>query len=257
MLRLPTRLPTPVSPLVPRTVRRKGKRIGGGIWAGRIIILPHTLIGIGLIGFVFIVLAWIIAGTDTLGMVIKKFQESDEGKPVYKVRYTFTAGDKTREDTTTLERAQWQALTESSLEADARSSVHVRYVRIGPWVYSNALGKDESVWGALGFAVLFAGFWNGIVFLFVYILWIAPYRGRRLYKWGQAVPGVIVGISNSRPRKVQYEFESAGQSHRGSMHVSDANVSVNEAVTVLHKPGNPRKSVIYEYGQWECVEQRP
>lgn len=252
MVRLPTRLPTPVSPLVPRSIRRR-KALGGGIWAGRLIILPHTLIGMGLIVFVFVVLGWIMAGTDTRGLVIKKFEESDEGKAVYKVRYTFDAGDKAREDTTTLERAQWAALTESSPEADARSSVRVRYLRIGPWVYSNALGEGESVWGALGFAVVFAGFWNGIVFLFVYFLWIAPYRGRRLYKWGQAVPGVIVSIRNSRPRKVEYEFESAGQTCRGRMSVSDGNVSVNEAVTVLHKPGNPRKSVIYEYGQWECV----
>ena len=120
--------------------------------------------------------------------------------------------------------------------------------------------SDESPWESVGLAFLFALFWNGVLSIFVYMLWIGPWQAKRLCQCGTAVPGRISGKHISRGKTtsyyLDYEFVQPPFGLRKKrQYVPSARYQqthVGEMVTVLCFPNKKRPTVVYEYGYFEC-----
>lgn len=267
--------PSDVPSRTPRNIRRRaGHNLGCGIWFLRLFILPHTLVGLGLIGWVVLNVALLAAGTNTQAEVVRKYRSSGDNGYVYNVEYAFGPDGRYR-DKTSIPKPQYDRIilpAADQVERDtvAPSQLPVRYLAAGDLHYSHPLQGSWGLWGLLGFSILFGLFWNGILSVFFYLAWIGPYVGRKLYIHGKVARGRITSkkTSTSRPNRrgrggltkhinLKYEFETeSGQTVKGSTSAAqgspgDLDAYVGQAVTVLYRPDRPRQSVLYEYGNYE------
>src|SRR5688572_30797451 len=260
--------PSDVPSEVPRRLRRRNgpEATGCGLWFLRLFILPHTLIGLGLIGWVFVNFALLVAGTSTDAQVIAKSTGRGKNEQTYVVEYVF--GENNRfHDKTSVNRAVYQriALPDGKVQVEKDTSappptIPIRYLSAGDLHYSQSrLGTG--IWGVLGFSLVFATFWNAILSIFFYMAWIGPFVGNKLYRSGTVARGKITKkrVISGRPRRVKltYEFETdSGQQVTSTMTAGQASRAESEAyvgqvVTVLYSPDRPNKSVLYEYGNYE------
>ena len=259
-------LPTPVSPQVPRRLLpKRGAAAGGcGLWFARLFILPHVIVGAGFIGCAVLYPVWALLGTDTQATVVGRSIRRGESW-THHIEYVYKHGGRQYRGSSEVDEAYYNTLrtldAPEKVEAEPPPTVRVRHLGVGRLRYASALPPGAGMWSSLGFILVFAVFWNAILSVFVILLWIMPWRSRRLYKWGKATRGRITGkrsrASTPRGHKLEYEFAlPGGRKASGRMGVASAmdwsQASVGEAVTVLYLGRNGRSSVIYEYGDYEC-----
>ena len=255
-------MPPELARPTPRPVRRRAGSMGCGIVLGRLFILPH--LGVGLFLLLFMLPATIAAvffGEDHDGQVIRTWTtRGSKGSITYHIKYAYQAGGQERTGDRTVSKKQDQQLAGWSKGSSA-GAIKVKTVRALGYYYDKAILPGESGWGAVGEAVLFAGFWNGMAFVFVYMLWIMPWRAKRLCRYGVAMPGRIHGMHTTRGKTttyyIDYEFvhppfglrkksQSVGSERYNAAHQG-------QMVTVLCYPGKKGPTVVYEYGDFECV----
>jgi len=118
---------------------------------------------------------------------------------------------------------------------------------------------------------LVALFWNGILALFLWKAWVRPWRQRTLVRDGLATKGTITnkflrGGGKGLPAHViQYDYSAPAANdpdgmRQASYHGETATskelfdaANVGEAVVVLFHPRNPRRSIAYEFAEYEAV----
>ena len=253
----PASLPPP-----PRRVRAK---LGGSIWFGRIFLLPHTLIGIGAAGYLLFLLLWQLLGTDIPGTITdKKIQYSSKHGKHYQLTYEYKAGGGPQFGTQNVSPALYQSY--HPREA-TNPPVTVHYFAIGPMKHT-ALRESGSLWSGIGFMALWTGFWNLVVFIFVYQFWIKPSQAKRLYRYGEAATGTVLdkrlSATRSSTRKptyyVSYEFRepSSGQTLQNEIQVWNPaaweQAEDGQIITVLYLRDNPRQNTAYEFGGYRVVD---
>src|SRR5436853_5751233 len=64
---------------------------GLGLWGLRLFILPHTFVGLFLIGQVLLTILWLIAGDDMTGRITRAWTEQHKGTNYY-VGYRYKIG---------------------------------------------------------------------------------------------------------------------------------------------------------------------
>ena len=186
-----------VSQIPPRRVRmRLGTAVG--TWVGRIFILPHTLVGLGMIVLWLRALLWLVAGHNVQGAVSHAWEETHKVKggnsTTWYITYTYDDGqgictEKTDVSSDYAHRLPGSLVGQPGKTMIERSESYPLTVRILPlWRFTMVapILSVGSYLGQPGVLLLFAAFWNGIVSVFLYHLWVYPYRQRRLAVWGQA-----------------------------------------------------------------------
>lgn len=245
-------------PPPPRTVRGK---LGSGIWFGRIFIIPHTLIGIGILIYWIFTALWVFFGSDISGSVIKaEIRYSSKHGDKYELTYQFIAGGKMKYRTDSVSYAFYQRYLSRDKDEDFPVTVH--YLSIGP-LEKSAMREGGSLWsGYLGLTVILL-FWNVVVSIITYQLWVKPLQSRFLYINGQATNGTVISKRSYKGKStayyVTYSFQDpySGKEFEREMAVwrsADWQRAVQgQSVTVLFSRNNPKRSTVYEFGGYEVV----
>jgi hypothetical protein len=244
----PAHLPPP-----PRTVH------GGfslGLWFIRLFILPHMCVGAGLIGAVGLTCMTALFGADLEARVVKAYtSHSSKHGTVYHLDYRYHGASReyTNSDTVT---ANAYAVVNRPGEAEGRAvTVRVRYLELGP-VHYHLLLQECSPWKSAGGLLLFAGFWNGVLSVFVHLAWVAPIRNRLLVRHGLATPGTLLstrespGKSTTYYAKFRFVDPGTGQEIEREMTLPGraqyTAARPKQPVTVLYDPRRPKRALVYE-----------
>jgi hypothetical protein len=221
--------------------------------------MPHVLVGIGAIGYWFFLLFWSLFGTDLKAVVTDtSTSHSSKGGTTYSIKYEFKVGDQTHSGSDGVSQALYEKYKGQD---DPRPEVTVRFFAIGPLDHAELL-TGKSKWGSLGFMTLWTGFWNSITGIFVYMLWIRPLQVRKLYKYGEATDGTLIGKRVSRGKKsttyyATYTFRHPQTGTEIKREITVWNTAAwnvlmeGQEITVLYDPQKPARSTIYELGGYE------
>lgn len=242
---------------LPRMVSRKKRRTGLG--CVRIFILPHMLVGIGLIVYLLFLAFMAVAGEEVAGRVVAAREGTDDdGDPVYTLEYEYRAGGGEHRGSSTVSREVYRRLADGGV-------VRVVTFPPAPGIGSGIAG-DSGQGMRLLFMSGFALFWNGILSVFVWQLWVAPALHRRLYRFGTAVTGTVKekrapAGDASRTHVLHYRFAAGGDAGapgmvEGKMAVRRedyAGVREGDQLTVLYSPVRPRRNILYRFGEYVVV----
>lgn len=225
----------------------------GELWFGRIFILPHTIVGIGGAGYLVFLFLWALVGSNIPGVVTgTEITHSSKSGDRYILKYQYQAGAETKSGSGSVSQTIYDRFQSREL-----TNVTVRYFSLGPLEHAN-LHESGYRWRSLGMTLLWVGFWNSILSVFVHELWIKPLRRRQLYRHGAATAGTVlskrVKTGKSSYYYVSYTFTdpTTGTSVNAETQVwSKATwdrAEAGQSVTVLYAPDNPKRSTIYEFG---------
>jgi Protein of unknown function (DUF3592) len=251
----PTRLPEP-----PRTVRGGP---GCAIWFVRVFILPHMAGGVVMaVAFVLtvIVALW---GTNTTGSVLAlSTSRSSKGHMTYNVKYRYCIGWRCFTNSASVGSQLFQSLSRPTNLEGAPTPVKVRFISLDRLHY-HVFTEEHSAWAEAGPLLLFVLFWNALLSVFVYIIWVAPLRERALLRNGQIVPGEIVSTRERRARGVTYYATfrftdpSTGQEIKREMTLPSRakydEARTGKPVTVIYNPRKPKRAVAYEMSSYRVV----
>ncbi len=241
----------------PRQLRTRSKTGRILLVCVRLFVLPHVMVGIGMALVVLSKLLLVLIGTATLGtMESKTFSKDRKGRCSYHVHYSFRTDNSVHRGKTHIDSDFYDVLAE-------RASVQVLYLGLAPEYISDILQPGKSLPPNTWKAIIFAGFWNAVVSLFVYLLYIRPWRRKRLVKTGAAGTGKVVARRIDRGAKgtpqfvVEYEYLALGQSYRGEEMTDESlyNAFPNgRRLSVIYDPKKPSRSVALDLCEWEIVE---
>jgi hypothetical protein len=254
------------------TPRRIRRRAGRGFFIGctHIFVLPHMTVGV----VVFFVAVWLVLtsillalfGTDVAGEVTQTHQGRSKSGPTYEVRYTFRIDETSYEASSSVNAAEFAALLEGTVVA-------VRVIPFLPHARPQLVAAGTNGhWAETGGLVFFATFWNGIMSVALWSLYIAPWRLRGLVRHGTPTLGRITDKNIQHGKKqttyvVNYEYEvprqddeglatDAIETLQGKMNVRSQDyglISILDQATVLYDPKRPGRSVLYPYGDYGAV----
>jgi hypothetical protein len=232
----------------------------GGIWFGRIFILPHTIIGICAFGYLIFLLMWLLFGTDIPGVVTGTESEAYSKGVHYRVKYTYELGPEIKRDSQAVSQRVYERFHE---QENDKPRVTVHYFALGSYEHQR-LREGGSLWKEVGAIAAWAGFWNTILTVFIYHLWVEPLRLRRLYKYGEATSGTLVSKREQQGRSttyyVTYTFKVNETGELRQVESVAGNVAMwkmipaGSAVTVLYARDNPKRSTVYELGGYAVLE---
>lgn len=241
---------------LPPPPRRVTGSPGASIWFGRVLLLPHTLVGLGSVVAVIVVVLWSLFGVVSRGDVVGGHISTRKGQTIYLLDYTYEVDGITRSDSGTVPKDTFRSLLPARHKD--KTSVQVNHFQLGPLHLARltAEGAPAKLLLPLG---AWAIFWNGILASFFYMFWVQPIRRKQLYRSGRGTPGTIVhkrsqSGGKTLTFKVAYRYTSdTGASLSAEMKTSRdrwEQATIGQPVTVLYWPDNPRRSIVYELGEY-------
>jgi hypothetical protein len=234
------------------------RRVRGGpglaIWFGRVFVLPHTLVGLGILVAVAVHALWVLFGVETTGHVEGAHTGSRKGQTTYWVQYSYQTKSGTLTSSSDVPQPMYRALS-----SPLGREIQVSHYELGP-VHLSGLADVGSPLGRLGAMMFFAAFWNGIMSVFLYGLWVMPYRQKQLVALGTATSGKVVRKRTQQRKNttyyVSYAFETAaGEPVQAEMSTSRAlfqKVEEEQAVTVIYWPEQPSRSTVQGLGDYQA-----
>ena len=249
-------------PLPPPPRRVRGQ-LGGSLWFTRIFILPHTLIGIGAIIYWLLLILSVLFGRDIPSTVTgTDISHSRKSGDHYSLIYQFPVGDVVKTNSGSVSQGIYQRY---KIPNATNPPVTVHYFSLGIWDHAQ-LRESGSLWSMIGFLTLWAGFWNFVVGIFAYQIWIKPLRARWLYKHGETTSGTVlskrVRTGKSSTYYVTYRFREpySGQEFETEMQVWNKTTWITirdgQTVTVLYAREKPKRSTVYECGGYQVSNVR-
>jgi len=250
----------------PRVVHyRDGLGAGCGLWALRLFILPHMVVGVWLLGTALLATVQYVrvlsVGVECDGRVVKKTAEKgSKGHTYYSVEYAYPVNGVEHTGRVGVDPDVYDGLKEGdpvrvrTLESDPEKN---------PWPRIGSQSAPMGVLIAWGIAL----FWNGIMSVGVWGLYVRPWRARRLIRYGEPVPGTVrnwaaVPVKGGTAYKLTYEYTAPDASglpapRTGKMtseRKEAADYKPGRAVTVVYDPERPWRSVIYALGDYRAYE---
>lgn len=245
----------------PRRVCYRTRGAGCGMWFIRLFLLPHTVVGVCAIGvalaFTGLYLGvWLFGDEYPAGVVKKEERRGSKGKRIYAVEYEYTVAGRPHTGEVTVGADEFRQIAEGD-RFTVRALEAVPEWR--PWPRlpgATPLLELGGVW-------LFALFWNGVLSVFVYAVYVGPWRARRLVRWGVPAPGIVRDTTVStnkgaRTYHLRYEYAAANDAGEptvltGKMSSSQsaaAGARAGDVVTVLYDPRKPGRSLIYQFADY-------
>lgn len=240
--------------------REKGR---GNLLLPRIFILPHALIGLFLlvVGMPGVVI-WAAAGEDHTAQVTRIWTDTgSKGRTRYHAAFDYALWTGQRRSSEIISAEQYQKLNSTAPE---NRTLLIRAIQVGPIFYDKPIDGSSDAWAYVIGVWFFSLFWCGVAGVFVYFLYIQPFRQRRLYRSGEIIGGKIISKRSQRGKSTTYlvryaftlpdgrEFEKEMPTKRALWETA----RVDQAVTVLYFPSNPKRSVVYDYGPYECIDDQ-
>jgi Protein of unknown function (DUF3592) len=249
----------------PRRMRaREGCGYGCGLWFFRLFMMPHTIIGVWIlfkaISAIVMTSGVMLAGQDVDGKIVRKVETQGKKGPYYSADYIYVVERVQYEATVSLDANQYAALREGQA---ITVKVYAPGVDFGHWPGV----PGYSAFGAIGGTVFAALFWNAIMSVFVYMLYVRPWRLRQLVRWGWPTEGIVRHVHrymNKGTKMVQVRYEyvvppDAVQSGgvftgktSGTGPAAEA-FHVGSIVTVLYDPRRPKRNLLYALADFKAV----
>jgi hypothetical protein len=245
-----------VFPPPPREIRRKLGR-GCATSFTQLFILPHILIGIGSIVFLIGDAGLLAFGTSTPATVTKReMQTSRKGHTSYYVDYTYLADGKSYTERIGVSAERYGQLSPGATLAV--KSFHIG--NLGTSVVVDPIGVALK---SLGMLFVWSAFWNGIVSIFFWQLYVLPLRRRWLAKNGQAIWGKIVwkdtrSVKGGKTYYLRYAYYFASGIHNTSEFAVSRReydgAEIDQKVLVLYSPQKPKLSILYGFGDYFALD---
>jgi hypothetical protein len=241
--------------------RRKGiSLLGSGCL--RIFIIPHTLVGIGILLVFLGKLALGTVGTKTEANIVaktishsKKSSRRSHSNTSYNVKFAFVHDRQSYEGQSNVGETTYGSLPE-------QGRIPIVYLPIAPKFFADYQDPESAfpsnTWPMLGFAL----FWNAIVGVFFYVAYIGPWREKQLIVQGGEADGKVLSKSFTRGYKggtryeITYSYTVLGATYKGSASV---NAALYEAtpegapLSVAYDLAKPQRSMAVELSDWEVV----
>jgi len=242
----------------PRAIRRKDGALGGcGLVFGRLFIMPHTIAGICLLCMVPLTFAEMYFGAVHQGSIVAKWTTYSK-RTNYHLRYTYDIAGRHRTAERSCSQKEYDPINPAR---DPPPTIEIHSIDILGLHFHEALLPDESRWGKVAVIAGMALFWNGVVSVFVFLFWIAPWQEKRLYRRGTPVPGRVFGKHTRSGKSVSYYVDYEFIHPQFGMLRKDVAVQSKpyhqahdgQMVTILCYPHKKRPSLIYEFGNFECM----
>jgi hypothetical protein len=252
----PTRLPPP-----PRHVSGGA---GCAIWFGRLFILPHTIVGLFLLGHLAMSFLVAALGTDLRAEVTQTHtSRGSKGSISYQVQYNYAAGDMHYKSSGSVQARTYARLDrpQSAEATGPLPTVGIRLLQMGPLHY-HLLTEDRSAWREGLDSLFIALFWNGILSVFIILLWIAPIRARSLVRHGQVAVGTVVKTRVNRGKSYTYyatfQFRNPENGAEIEKEMSVPKARFDDAipgrvVTVIYDLRKPRRAIAYELSEYKVT----
>jgi len=242
----------------PRPVHRRAGTLGCGVIGGRLFAIIFLIAGLIVLGRIPIVIAVVTQGESHAGTVEKTWtSRGRRGSTHYHVGYAYEAGGIIHSDSRSVSHSQYDQLAANR----GAMPLDVRAMEIGGTYFDQMFLPGEWLWGPVWLAVLIAAIINGVALLICYFVWIVPAQHKGLCRAGKPVPGRISRMHSSSGKTttyyLDYEFDHPGLGVRTATLTVPSErwhmAQVGEPVTVLCYANRKRPTVMYEYGDFECV----
>jgi hypothetical protein len=250
----------------PRMVHhRDGFAAGCGLWFVRLFILPHTLIGLWLLGTALTTTVHYVrvlaVGVECEGHVVKKsVEKGSKGHVSYWVDYAYPVAGVEHTGRAFVDQDVYDGL-------NAGDPVPVRTLESDPehdpWPRIASRSAPMQVLANWGVAL----FWNGIMSVGFWVMYIRPWRARRLIRYGEPTVGMIRSWAPQPTKggtayRLTYEYpvtDASGLS--GTVQTGKMTTQRKQAagylpgrpVTVVYDPEKPWRSVVYALGDYRAV----
>ena len=214
--------------------------------------MPHTLVGIGATGYLLFLFLWALIGSDIPGVVTDtEITHSSKSGDHFILKYQYQVGAETKSGSGSVSQTVYERFKSREL-----TNITVRYFSLGPQEHA-ALHESQKRWSSVGMTLLWVAFWDSVLSVFLYQLWIKPLRRRQLYKHGATTDGTVLNkrakTGKNSTYYISYTFAdpTTGQLITAETEVLVADYDrarISKPVTVLYAPANPKRSTIYEFG---------
>ena len=255
---------------LPRPVRRRGGLMAGcGLWFLRIFILPHTLVGVGVLvaapAYSFLTLGVWLLGEEVQGRVVRTTHSQNKKKntTTYTLHYVFTV-DGTEYSGQTGVSAQEQAMYKEG------TPVPLRVLTVLPHYGHWPLVGNYSPLGQVGGLWFMALFWNGILSIFLWMAYYRPWYHWHLVRNGTPTSGLVRETKTHHGKggpsyTVRYEYavligEVSDNLLTGSVNTHRAigtAFMIGDVLTILYDPAKPKRSVPYVLADFEVKTVTP
>lgn len=254
-------------PTKPRPIVRRDNAAGAIRWLGRLFIVPHVTVGLGMVVTLAVSLVNPVFGHDDSATVTAEKVTSSQSKGRtyyhYEVAYSYNEGGVRVDDSQVISLGERRS---PSTRFAVGGTVLVRHVAVGPFHDSALLLAGDSPFYKVLPIAIFTLFWNGLLTVFLYHLWYLPLLAHWLYRHGDIGRGQVVRRFERKGKgtsyHVDFSFESTdGRVASSSMLVSSEalhrSVTEGQPVTVLYDPRKLSRSVVYECGDYRWPDDTP
>lgn len=256
--------PSNLLPPPPRVVRYRSWGGVAGLWFVRLFILPHTVIGLAMLGKLLLSILLALAGTTSNGQIVRAWIDpgGKHGSSHHRIAYT-DATLANRQRTAEVSRSFYASLPIEAINSGSLTpGIPVRTFELGMIDLATVI-TDQFLPGGLELEWFFVAiFWNGLLSVFVYMAYIYPVRLRRVYRSGVETRGVVDSKLISRGKRTSYRiecvFQSAdGQPRRTAETVSKEvfeSVTQGQSVRILYLPAAPKRAAVYDLGLYQVLD---
>jgi hypothetical protein len=214
-------------------------------------------VGAGLLLFLLFRISFLLYGVETGGTVAGKHTGADDDGPTFTLAYRYVFDGLPYDASEQVDESLYRA------REPGDRIVIIVHALLPAW--GSRIRENTEGW-SLWMLALFALFWNGIVGIFVAVLYAAPWRERLLLRTGEAVEGIVLRKEedtggDSTTWSVEYEFMPVPSADTrtagpvtGKMNVERADylaVAPGDRVVVVYDRFRPGRNVVYTWGGYE------
>ena len=243
-----------------RIAARDGYVYGCLLWVGRVLMLPHTLIGLHFlyraVATTVLNLGVLWAGVPAAGHVTGKSEHTTRRGTVYHaVEYVFTLDGMDYP-------GQVYPDADGYATVEVGQPVDVLAFRPAPagghWPGLPGHSPRRDVVSAITTAL----FWNGIMLACWWLLAVRPWRRRQLIRYGVPVAGRVLAVTEVQGKidmaYLRYEYPVGPADPWRSRSVEAnllevADLKAGDTLTVLYDPRRPRRSLAYRFSPYQAV----
>ena len=242
--------------------RARRRRFPFEVWASRLFVLPHMLIGAI---FLFAAMPgsaiWAIFGQDHAAHVSRIWSDNDcKARVQYHVSFSYSLPAGERSQQKDISAGFYNRLLR---QAQADRTVVVRAIKVGPIFHDELIEDTFGPWKLVALLWLFGCFWCLITGALFNVLYIHPRRERQLCRSGKAILGKVLSKHVSRGKSTAYYLRYAFITPNGQHILGDQSIALKEwqsvepgqPTIVLYDPAKPHRSVMYEYAAYKCISQ--
>jgi hypothetical protein len=240
-------------PRPPRRVKRSVRR-GCGVAAGRLFILPHIVAGAGVALLLVGMLMILVVGRPADAVVVERQILRGEDGDTWDIRYRYqVGGGRVYIDHAQVNREEYSRLAPGAIVKI--KSLHV--MGLGTSVLVEPMRQTLRT---LGFLTVFATFWNGVLSVFVWMLYVVPRRQVWLARHGEPVMGQITAkkthtSDESTTYSLLYVYRVPGMTEdlKGKQRVNGpafGAATQGQTTLVLYAPTKPGRSLLYEFSDY-------